>query len=447
MKFQDRITLLALAGGFPATLICGLLAWRYFPNIELKLVASSALLLVWLLAAAALRRRLMMPLQTLANLAEAIRFGDYTLRGRRGHSGDVLGDVVRELNSLGSVLQNQRLAAMESGALVQSILEELESAVFAFDADDKLRLINRAGAELLGRSAPSATGLSATELGLTSLLQQDAGGVVAFAFPARSGRFEVHRSTFREQGLPQTLVVVSDLSRSLRDEERRAWQRLIRVLGHEINNSLTPIKSLAHTVRGMLLAGSAKAPSELDPEIVSSLELIGDRADSLTRFVADYSQLARLPRPTFTLLTLSSIARRLVALPAYAGMAVSIEHEATLHADAGQLEQVCINLLKNALEATHGDAKAVEIRVTRGPESAIFEVLDTGLGIANPDNLFVPFFTTKQGGSGIGLVLSRQIIDAHGGALIIENRKDTRGCVARVLLPIRPPGMTVGPET
>ena len=435
LRFQDRLFWLALAGGLPATLLCTALLWRALPAVELRVVSCAMLLLFWLGCAALLRRRLMTPLQTLANLAEAIRHGDYTLRGRRAPEGDVLGDVIRELNALGSVLQNQRLATMESGAFVQSILEELESAVFTFDGEDRLRLVNRAGVELLGRSAPAATGLTANELGLASLLGPIDGNVTAFSFPARSGRFEVHRSTFREAGLPQRLVVVSDLSRSLREEERRAWQRLIRVLGHEINNSLTPIKSLAQTVRDMLRRPEAAA---VDPDIPASLDLIADRAESLTRFVAVYSQLARLPKPTLQPVQIRSLLERLVSLPDYRGVGLDADADVVLQADPGQLEQVLINLLKNALEATRQRREGVLIQLQRGPESLRLDVLDNGPGIANPDNLFVPFFTTKPGGSGIGLVLSRQIVDAHDGALLLMNRSDGPGCIARVVLPLQP---------
>jgi nitrogen fixation/metabolism regulation signal transduction histidine kinase len=308
------------------------------------------------------------------------------------------------------------------------VLEELDIAVLTFDDGQLLKIANRAAAELMGASAESMLGRSAKELGLDELLARESNAVAFMSFAGRGGRFEMRKSTFRQGGVPHTLVMVSDLSRALREEERRAWQRLIRVVGHEINNSLAPIKSLAGTLRDMLKRTSP------EPDVLEGLSLMGDRADSLSKFVATYSQLARLPAPSKMPISLNALLHRLVALPAYAGVRVSAPFETEVPADAGQLEQVLINLLKNAVEAS-GGAGTVEVAVKRTRDAVIIEIRDTGPGIANPDNLFVPFFTTKPGGSGIGLALSRQIVEAHGGYLAVENRSDSAGAVARVVLP------------
>lgn len=397
----------------------------------------SVLLLLgfWIGCAFAVRRRLIFPLQTLANLIEAVRCGDYTLRGRRAAPGDTLGEVVREINRLGETLRRQRLESLEASALVQTVLEELEAAVLAFDDSQRLKLINRAAAELIGRSTESLLGRTAHDLGLEDLLGRDSPAVASLSFSGRTGRFEIRKRIFREGGAPHTLVMVSDLSRALRDEERRAWQRLIRVIGHEINNSLTPIKSLAGTLTDMLSRHTDPADRG---DVFGGLSLIGDRADSLSKFVATYSQLARLPPPSKQALSLNALLHRLVALQAFTGVAVTAPFETGVAADAGQLEQALINLLKNAVEAMEGNAHCVEVVVSRTRDAVLVEIRDTGPGIANTDNLFVPFFTTKPGGSGIGLALSRQIIEGHGGTLNLENRTDRTGSVARVMLPVPP---------
>ena len=432
LSFENRLAATALLGGLPATAICLWLAWTQAPTGELRYVFVGLLLAVWIAGAIAVRKRIVFPLQTVANLIEAVRYGDYSLRGRRARRGDTLGEVVWEINQLGDTLQRQRSASMEASALVQTVLEELDTAVFAFDDGKRLKLANRAAAELVGRSNESLIGLTAEELGLAGLL--DSSGVMSLSFGRRSGRFEVRRREFREAGLPHTLVVVSDLSRTLREEERRSWQRLIRVIGHEINNSLTPIKSLAGTLHDML----RKRPEPQEPDLLEGLGLIGDRADSLSKFVATYSQLARLPPPTRQKISLNALLQRLVTLPAFAGAAVMAPVEVDAEADAGQLEQAVINLLKNALEASSGNAREVQVELSRTRAAAVIEVRDSGAGIANPDNLFVPFFTTKPGGSGIGLALSRQIVEGHGGTLTLENRSDRSGCVARLVLPAAP---------
>lgn len=432
LSFQNRQMLLALLGGAPATLIVAALAWMSAPTLGLRIVAGTLAIGFWLACGYALRRRLVFPLQALANLVEAVRCGDYTLRGRRAQPGDALGEVVRELNSLGATLQAQRLASIEATQLVQTVVAELDHAVFVFDPERYLRLVNRAGTELLGRAAEALIGRSAGELDLEALLEHPEEGVRALALPGRSGRFEVRRREFREAGLPHTLLMVSDLSRALREEERRSWQRLIRVIGHEINNSLTPIKSLAGTLRDMVGALIA-APERAD--MLAALNLIGDRADSLSKFVATYSQLARLPAPIKNTVSLHALLQRLVATGPFAAARLMAPIDIRLPLDAGQLEQVFINLLKNAIEAA-GQGGEVEVFLERTRAGAVVEVRDSGPGIANPENLFVPFFTTKPGGSGIGLTLSRQIVEAHGGTLTLENRADHGGAVARVTLPL-----------
>jgi nitrogen fixation/metabolism regulation signal transduction histidine kinase len=430
LSFENRLAATALLGGLPATLIALWLAWTRAPTVELRYVFVGLLLAAWIAGAIAVKRRIVFPLQTVSNLIEAVRYGDYSLRGRRARRGDTLGEVVWEINQLGDTLQQQRTASMEASALIQTVLEELDTAVFAFDGAQRLKLANRAAAELLGRSNESLVGQTAHELGLAALLQS--AGVMSLSFGRRSGRFEVRQREFRESGVPHTLVVVSDLSRTLREEERRSWQRLIRVIGHEINNSLTPIKSLAGTLHDVL----RKRSETQEPDLLEGLGLIGDRADSLSKFVATYSQLARLPPPTPLPTSLNALLQRIVTLPAFAGATVVAPVEIEVEVDAGQLDQAVINLLKNALEASDGHARDVRIELTRTRAAAVIEIRDAGAGIANPDNLFVPFFTTKPGGSGIGLALSRQIVEGHGGTLTLENRSDRSGCVARLVLPV-----------
>lgn len=430
VHFQNRLALIALGCSLPAAIVAGWAAWHYAPTLELRIVALTLIALAWAAGGWFVRRASIAPLNTIANLIEAIRMGDYTVRGRRASNDDAIGQVTREVNALGASLHEQRLASMEAGAFVTAVLEELDTAVFAFDAAERLRLVNRAGAGLLARSPESLQGLAANELGLAGWLQLPADTTLFHTFPARGGQFEVKQRPFREGGLPHRLLILSDLSRALRDEERRAWQRLIRVVGHEVNNSLTPIKSLAETLADMLRSGQAESP-----EVLEALGLIGDRADSLARFVATYSQLARLPAPSRRAVDLRALAARLVGTGPFEGVVLEAPDGVVLDLDAGQIEQALINLLKNAVEAGSAPS-AVTLRIDRTPALVSVAIADDGAGIANPENLFVPFFTTKPEGSGIGLALSRQIVEAHGGTLTLANRDDAAGAVATVTLPL-----------
>jgi two-component system, NtrC family, nitrogen regulation sensor histidine kinase NtrY len=435
LYFQDQIALIALMAGLPATAIALHAIWQSLDSSAIRVALTLVLLLCWVGGALWLRRRLTTPLQTTANLVEAVRYGDYSMRGRRARRGDALGEILIEINALGQTLSRERLTALEAGALVRAILAEIDTAVFAFDAANRLQLVNRAGAELMARSAESLAGLSPADLGLKEFLAAGSGQQVTTAacqFPGRSGRFEIHHRTFREEGVAHDLIVVTDVSRALRDEERQAWQKLIRVLGHEINNSLTPIKSLAQTLRGML---ASSPPADGARDIDASLQIMGDRAEALSRFVATYSQLAKLSAPVRRPLDLRQTLIGVLAIPEYRRVRLIDGATVIVDGDAGQLAQVFINLVRNACEATESSNAAVEVGLGLDHGQARIEIRDEGQGVANPANLFVPFFTTKPGGSGIGLTLSRQIIEAHDGQLLLENRTDRTGCTATVLLP------------
>ena len=229
-------------------------------------------------------------------------------------------------------------------------------------------------------------------------------------------------------------MVLSDLSRVLREEERQAWQRLIRVLGHEINNSLAPIKSIAASLRDLL--GRPTLPGDWREDVGDGLAVIAGRSESLSRFMAAYALLARLPSPQPKPMDVEQWVRRVAHLETRLPVHVAPGPPMTISADGDQLDQLLINLVRNAADAsleTHG---AVEVGWTRNGGTLDVWVRDNGLGVSDTTNLFVPFFTTKPNGSGIGLALSRQIAEAHGGVVTLENRRDARGSEARLRLPL-----------
>jgi signal transduction histidine kinase len=292
--------------------------------------------------------------------------------------------------------------------------------------------VNRAGAALLGAAAERLNGWKAVDLGLTTMLEQPSGAIVQHVFPGGTGRWEVRRRTFREGGRPHELLVISDLSRALRDEERQAWRRIVRVIGHELNNSLAPIKSMAGTLRR--LVDREPLPADWRADARSGLTIIDDRAESLGRFMGAYARLAKLPLPTRRHVNFAASLRRAASLHGHA-VVVESGPDVTLSMDADQIEQVLINLIKNAVEAA-GETGEVHVRWRRIADELVTEVEDDGPGIARTDNLWVPFFTTKPGGTGIGLVLSREIVENHGGSISLENRAGARGCIARIRLPL-----------
>ena len=430
LRFQNRVLLLVLLAVAPAWVAAAILLYTSEAAEPLRWTIVGFMTLFVLIGFAAVRRHVVRPLQTLANMLEALREGDYSMRGRNVDPEDAFGEVMVEVNTLSRTLYDQRLEALEAGALLQKIIADVDIAVFAFDAGLRLRLVNRAGEALLGRSIDALTGHTAEELGLATMLAEPSGRIVSHVFPAGAGRWEVRRRSFREGGKPHELLVISELSRALREEERQAWQRIVRVIGHELNSSLAPIKSMAGTVRKLVARNPL--PSDWRDDSQAGLTVIHDRAESLERFMGAYARLARLPPPTRQQADLGALVRRVASLH---GSRIAIEPgpDLRLSLDPDQIEQVLINLMRNAVEAA-GETGGVRVRWRRDGGNVFIEVEDDGPGISRTDNLFVPFFTTKPHGTGIGLVLSREIVENHGGSIGLENRRDAKGCVARVKL-------------
>ncbi len=424
---------LALLTGLPGVVACLVLLITF--DVSAKVQWTVMLLVVgfWLGFAIALRERVVRPIQTLSNLLAAIREGDYSIRARGAGLDDAMGEALFEVNALSETLREQRLSSMEATTLLQTVISEIDVAIFAFDSDRRLRLLNRAGERFLGSTSDAAIGQTAEELGLDDCLEGDPVRTIELAAEG-GGRWSVRRGAFREGGRPHHLLVVSDLSRELREEERLAWRRIIRVIGHELNNSLAPIKSIAASLESLLEA--EHLADDWRDDARRGLSTIGSRAAALNRFMQAYAALAKLPEPRVRPVDVETLVRRAGAVEERLEVVVRQGPAVTVQADGDQLEQALINLIRNAADAVIETNGGVAVGWTCERGWLELSVEDEGLGIANTANLFVPFFTTKPGGSGIGLVLSRQIVEAHGGTLSVENRLDARGCVGRLRLPV-----------
>jgi nitrogen fixation/metabolism regulation signal transduction histidine kinase len=433
--YDARILAAGLTVAAPACVLLAIvLIWRELPaGVLYALIAVGALLTLWF--AVRLRNRVIYPLYTLSNLLEALREGDFSLRGSRARRGDPIGEVVWEINTLSQTLRDQRHKVEETSALLSKVIGATDIAIFTFDSAQRLRLINPAGERLLARPAKELLGRTADELGVADCLTLDDAQIRKRAFPGGSGRFEVRRARFREGGMPHELLVVADLSRALREEERAAWQRLLRVLGHELNNSLTPIRSMTATLAKLL--AQQPQPQDWREDVGGGLAVIGDRAEALTRFMAGYTALARLPPPNKRDVEIGELVRRVARLEQRLNVVVDDAPALQLRADPDQIEQALINLVKNAADAALPSHGGVRVRWKREADSARIEIEDDGPGLGTTENLFIPFYTTKPGGSGIGLVLARQIAEAHGGALTLDSRQGIQhGCVANLSLPV-----------
>jgi PAS domain S-box-containing protein len=434
VRFDQRILFLAFAAGFPAAIVALILLWSGDHTPKVQWTLTALIVGVWAGCSFSVRHRVVLPLQTLSNLLAAMRESDFSIRARGAAGDDPLGAVMLEVNVLASTLHDQRLGALEASALLRTVMVEIDVAVFTFDGGQRLRLVNRAGERLLGHAADRLLGRSAEELALRMCLEGPAPRIEDVTFPGGSGRWEVRRTTFRQEGRPHQLLVLADVSRPLRDEERQAWQRLIRVIGHEINNSLAPIKSIAGSLESMLQRG-ATLPDDWNDDMRRGLAVIAARSDSLSRFTTAYARLAKLPAPRRDTVAVAPLVRRVAGVETRLAVRVGPAPDVAIRADPDQLEQLLINLLHNAVDAALGAGGGVSVGWKMEGRGFELWIEDEGAGLPNESNLFVPFFTTKPGGSGIGLVLSRQIAEGHGGTLTLDNRTDRRGCRAYLRLP------------
>ncbi len=435
-NYETRVLLLALASGAPAVGVALFLLWRGDFELKVQLTLAAVIVVAWLSIAVAQREQMIRPLQTLSNLVAALLEGDYSIRVRGQTHDEPLGLAITEVNRLGEILREQRLGAIEATALLNKIMDEIDVAVFAFDDGDRLRLLNRGGERVIGQPADRIIGRSAEALGLQDCLEGEVPRIADIAFPGLSGRWEIRRSQFRQEGHVHHLLVLSDLTRALREEERQAWQRVVQVLRHEINNSLAPIHSLAGSLASLLRR--EPEPADMRDDLQQGLKVIAGRSKALSRFMASYARLAQLPEPHLAPVDVGEWIGRVVDLETRLPVEVVPGPALQIPADGDQLDQMLINLLGNAVDAALETGGGVEVswaKLNGFSEQLEVRIDDEGPGLPDRRNLFVPFFTTKPQGSGIGLVFSRQIAEAHGGSLTLENRHPERGCRVRLRLP------------
>jgi two-component system nitrogen regulation sensor histidine kinase NtrY len=438
MKFENQIMIRSLASGLVGILVSMWFVWTMDYSIQAQILLTVLILLSWISLTVVLKTKVIYPLRTLSNLLEALREGDYSMRIRGAHRDDALGELILEVNALTRYLQEQRFGAAEATALLRKTLAQIDVAMFGFDQENRLCLVNDSGQQILGKDSEDIMGHHAEELRLANCLLGVTPRTVDLALPIGVRRWELRRTSYRERGLTHQLIFLSDLTRTLHEEERLAWKRLIQILRHEINNSLTPIQSVSQTLKSRIKQDSG--PEQWQQDVQEGLEIIAARSEELGRFIASYSKLTRLPDPVFDQVDVPAWIQQVTSLETRLKVTVIAGPEVTIKADRGQLDQLLINIITNAVEAsleTKPDGSGeVQIGWRIDGTHLYVWIDDDGPGFDEARDVFVPFFTTKAKGSGIGLALSRQIAEAHGGYLTLENLASENGCRACLWLPL-----------
>lgn len=434
--FEAQLTQLSLVSSIPLLL---LLLWvMIYAHVSIWLTLLVALIggLLVIYTSYRIHQKSAYQFRSLSNLLEAMIQGDYSLRARSDESNSALDELVVSINGLAQRLSSQRTESVESQLLLSTVIEHIDVAIVALNEANNIRFLNPAAKNLLQLGQEDS---NATLLEQLSVVQSFSSGhhqVVELSLGRQQGRFNVHVEEFRESGLQHKLLFITDVRTLLRSEERKAWQSLVRVISHEINNSLSPIASISQTLK-RLLSQKENNVSENKKDLIEGLTIITERANSLSQFVDSYKQLAKLPEPNKQTTSILELLEKIKLLFKNQKIIIDPKADIQLFIDPVQFEQVFINIFKNAIESMSQVNTQGVVNVKWNAKGSFFKlnIYDEGCGIGNLDNIFVPFYSTKKHGSGIGLVLCRQIIEAHGGSLVITNRIDAQGCCVSIEVP------------
>ena len=435
-SFEVQLTQLSLIASLP---LFFLLIWvMIYAEISIYLILLTVLFasISIVLCHVKIHQKSSYQFRSLSNLLDAMIRGDYSLRGRSNQNDVALNELVDAINGLAIRLNKQRIESIESQLLLRTVINHIDVAIITLSGENEMLLLNPAANKVLQLSNEMSHTLSIKQLEQLSQLDSGQSKVMTLLFPNQQGKYNVHMEEFRDAGKQQKLFFISDVSNILRSEEQNAWQSLVRVISHEINNSLAPIASISQTLKRFLNRKDDIENHKND--LIEGLSIISQRTNNLKDFVNSYKQISSLPNPQKVSTSINDLVNKIIPLYAKSNIIITDNADVILFIDPVQIEQVLINIIKNAVESTQSvnSDGLVDLSWLAEKNTFTLTISDEGAGILNPDNLFVPFYTTKQRGSGIGLVLCRQILEAHNGQLTLTNRLDKKGCLAVISIPI-----------
>lgn len=433
-SFEFKLTWLSLSVSVPLLLL--LILTMIYAEISVYLTILTGFIGIIGVSAitALIHQKSSFQFRSLSNLLEAMLKGDYALRLRSDKPDGALDELVISINRLAEHLSQQRLVSVENQLLLNTVIEHIDVAILSVDENSQTHLLNPAAKKLLKANNGDERKIVAEQIEALKEMAIGRSQVRELSFAQHKGRFRIHCDEFRSSGLQHRLILITDIAHLLREEEDKAWQNLVRVLSHEINNSLTPIASISQTL--LKMSQTQQGISQGDEDLTQGLKLISERSRDLQEFVNSYKKLNKLPAPNLQVHELTLVADKVANLFDDMNFIIIGQDPVALQIDAIQIEQVLINLVKNGIEASVDNQQPVTMNWIQSEEQCKILITDCGTGVRNPKNLFVPLYTTKPQGSGIGLALSRQIIESHNGQLTLVNRNNQQGCVAQVVLPI-----------
>jgi two-component system nitrogen regulation sensor histidine kinase NtrY len=428
VSLERRFSWLILASLLPTLVLFIAMGLAFDFNILGWSTVGLLLAIIYSCLVIALYRLVITPYYSLTSLTEALKMEDYSLRAKSPFSQGIVAKLFNELSSLSQHLQVNKSRYDQQMFLLYGLIEQLESPVLVLNQDDQLQHANPAVSQLFLVPWQKLKQSPAQKLGLKKL-----NGFWEFDEnnPLNNGKkWQIRQSEYKENNNNYQLLMLNNISQELQKNEQEAWQNIIRILNHEVRNSLTPISALSQNLLEM--------PDLTAEQCQQAIKIIDNRSNNLLAFIDSYSDLAKLPLPNTQQFDLAELLHDIANLVQQ--VTIKLANPLIIKADKGQLEQVLLNLIKNAKEAQlskakvnkaldQGSHKDIEVQVFKSAQQVIIKVLDQGCGIANSSNLFVPFYTTKETGSGIGLALSRQIIANHQGELTLTNRTDLAGII------------------
>ena len=372
--------------------------------------------------------------QLISNLLAALIEEDYTIRGNLQQDAAVA-PLLKLINTLADNLQTKNRQVSEKQILIDKILDQVQAMCFAYDHEQNIVMVNHAAHRqlFLGQELAHCT---LKDFNWMKSLTDKNSAVVTLNTVQLQGEYFAFKDKYLSVGSPHTLLLLIKAEQILDERKQQAWQDLLRVLSHELNNSLTPIATISRSLNKKIQ--QCKFPKQA--QFQQGLEIISERASSLQAFIISYRELAQLPKPSKFTVTLQDLFEPILPLFDYEfTYAESWPKRAPLLAlsvDKKQLQQVLINLIKNAIEANKANnQQSIQLGFEENDDMLKINIRDFGQGVANFENLFVPFYTTKQQGTGLGLALSRQIMLNHDGQLQLKNHPE-QGAIATVTVPL-----------